>query len=82
MEIDNRQQQFLLSNRSYASTTTLVSSGYALPTAVATNYSYDIAVGTGTVPYYQVTFTAIGSQTGDGNLTLDSNGAKTPLAKW
>lgn len=82
MEIDNREQQFLLSNRGYVVKTALESSGYAVPTAVATNYSYDIAVGTGTIPYYQLTFTAIGSQVSDGDLTLDSNGAKTPVTKW
>lgn len=82
MDIANREQQFLLANRAYASKATLTASGYALPSEVSSNYSYDIAVGTGTVPSFTVTFTAIGSQASDGPLTLNNEGVKTPAAKW
>lgn len=82
MDIANRQQQFLLANRAYASKTTLTASGYALPSEVSGKYSYDITVGTGTVPSFTVTFTATGSQASDGPLTLNNEGVKTPSAKW
>lgn len=82
MDIANRQQQFLLANRSYASKATLTASGYGLPSEVSDKYGYDIAVGTGTVPSYTITFTATGSQTSDGPLTLDNAGVKTPADKW
>ena len=82
MDIANREQQFLLANRAYATKAVLEISGYALPSDVVTKYSYDITVGTDTVPFYTITFTAIGGQTSDGNLTLDSAGVKTPAAKW
>jgi type IV pilus assembly protein PilE len=82
MDIANREQQFLPSIRRYASKDELVTSGYALPTEVSRNYSYGITLGTGQAPTYTITFTAIGGQTGDGNLTLDSTGTKTPANKW
>lgn len=82
LDIANRQQQFLLANRAYATKDALTTSGYALPSEVSSRYSYDITVGTGTVPSYLITFTAIGSQTSDGNLTLNSEGVKTPSNKW
>ncbi|MDT3669277.1 MAG: type IV pilin protein [Aromatoleum sp.] len=82
MDIANRQQQFLLANRSYASKATLEASGYTLPTEVGANYSYDIALGAGAVPSFTITFTAKGSQVSDGALGLTSAGVKTPAAKW
>jgi type IV pilus assembly protein PilE len=34
------------------------------------------------MPTFTVTATAKGKQVADGNLTLDSQGVKTPAAKW
>lgn len=82
MDIANRQQQFLLANRSYASKATLEASGYALPTEVSANYTYDITIGAGATPSFTITFTATGSQASDGPLSLTSAGVKTPASKW
>lgn len=82
MDIANRQQQFLFTDRGYASKTTLEASGYSLPSDVSSKYSYAIVIGTGTVPSYTLTFTPIGPQASDGNLMLTSEGAKTPADKW
>lgn len=82
MDIANRQQQFLLANRAYASKTTLEDSGYALPSEIVGKYTYDITLGTGTVPSFTIIFTATGSQTSDGKLSLNSEGVKTPAEKW
>lgn len=82
MDIANRQQQFLLANRSYASKATLEASGYALPSEVSSKYTYAIAVGTGAVPSYALTFTPTGTQASDGNLVINSEGVKTPAEKW
>ena len=82
LDIANRQQQFMLANRAYATRAMLTTSGYALPTEVSTKYSYSITLGTGAVPDYLITFTAIGSQASDGDLTLNSEGVKTPTSKW
>lgn len=82
MDIANRQQQYLLANRSYASKTQLEGGGYALPSEVSGDYSYDITVGSGTPPTFTITFTPGGAQASDGNLTLGSDGTRTPSAKW
>ncbi|MBI5277312.1 MAG: prepilin-type N-terminal cleavage/methylation domain-containing protein [Burkholderiales bacterium] len=82
MEIANRQQQFLMANRAYASKTALEASGYSLPTEVSSKYTYDIAVGSGSVPTFTVTFTPTGSQASDGTMTINSIGTKAPSDKW
>ena len=82
LDIANRQQQFLLANRAFASTTTLNSSGYTLPSTLTGKYTHAVDVGTGTVPSFTITFTATGNQTSDGNITLNSDGVKAPAAKW
>lgn len=82
MEIATRQQQFLMANRSYADVATLTASGYSLPPSLSSRYTLGITVGTGAVPSYLITFTAIGAQTSDGNLTLNEAGVKSPADKW
>lgn len=82
MDIANRQKQFLVSNRAYVNKATLEASGYALPADLSSRYSYDIALGAGTLPTFTITFTAIGAQASDGDLTLTSDGVKSPAAKW
>lgn len=82
MELASRQQQFMLVNRSYASYGTITASGYALPSDISLKYTPSIAVGTGTVPAFTITFTATGVQLKDGDLTLNSEGVKAPAAKW
>ena len=82
LDIASRQPQFLIANRAYAIKAQLVDSGYALPTDLLSRYTYDVSVGTGNAPTYIITFTAIGPQLSDGDLTLNSEGVKTPLDKW
>lgn len=82
MNIANRQQQFLLSNRNYATKEVLETSGYTLPPEVSGKYGYAIAVGAGAVPTFTLTFTPSGMQASDGNLTINSEGVKTPAGKW
>lgn len=82
LDIANRQPQFLVANRSYATKEQLETSGYALPSELSGKYSYDVTVGTGTTPSYTITFTATGAQHSDGDLTLNSDGVKTPADKW
>ena len=82
MDIANREEQFLLANRVYSTKTALETNGYALPANVSAVYTYDIALDTGTVPGYTITFTATNGQTSDGNLSLSSSGVKLPANKW
>jgi type IV pilus assembly protein PilE len=88
LDIANRQQQFLLANRAYASYGDLTASGYALPGDLSLKYTPTITVGTSTLPAFTVTFAAIGSQQVDGDLTFNSEGVKgcgagcEPTTKW
>lgn len=82
MDIAARQQQFLLSDRAYASKVALQDSGYSLPTELGARYDFSVSVGTGTVPAFTVTFEAKGAQLSDGPLTLSSEGVKLPAGKW
>lgn len=84
MDIANREQQFFLANRSYA--TTLAGLSYTLPASVGARYTAAIAANNAaTPPNFTITFTATGAQATDGNLTLNSAGVKTragDAAKW
>jgi type IV pilus assembly protein PilE len=81
LDIANRQQQYLLANRAYASKAQLETGGYALPSEVSSRYTYDIATTT-SPPTYTITFTPTTVQSADGALTLASDGTKTPIDKW
>lgn len=82
MEIANREQQFLLAQRTYVSKAQLEASGYALPATLTPYYSYAITVGTTGAPSFLITFTPAGAQASDGALTLNHQGVKTPAEKW
>ena len=79
MTIANRQEQYLLTNRSYAATAAALN--LSPPTETTGKYTFAVTLPTPTS--YTITATAIGSQVPDGGpLTLDSTGAKTPADKW
>jgi len=80
MDMANREQQFFLANKSYASDTTL--GGFALPAQISSVYACSAVAGTGTVPSFLITCTPSGTQASDGVLTLNSEGVKTPASKW
>lgn len=82
LDIANREQQYLLDARSY--TATIGSGGLNLTpsTDLATRYTFSVTVDAGPPPSFTITATAKGSQASDGNLTLDSQGNKTPTDKW
>lgn len=81
MDFANRQQQTLLANRSYTAYDATACAAL-LPSEVGDRYSCTVAVGTDAVPSYLITFIPSGSQASDGNLTLSSEGVKTPAEKW
>ena len=79
MDIANREHQYFVANRAYATWAEL---GYTLPSDVDSNYDPDIDLAAGPPPTFTITFTATGGQTDDGDLTLDSLGTKGPSGKW
>ena len=82
LDIANREQQFLLVNRSYANKVELEASGYRLPNELLSRYEYDVVVGTAAAPGYTISFTPKSTQAADGALSLTSDGVKSPLGKW
>ena len=81
MTIANRQEQYLLTNRSYTATISDLG-GLSQPTETTGRYTFAVTT-TGAPPTaYLITATATGSQVSDGNLTLSSDGTKTPADKW
>jgi type IV pilus assembly protein PilE len=83
LDLANRQQQYLLVNKRYATKAEIEGTGYTLPKEVTGKYTWDMEVtAAGSVPAFTVTFTAAGSQVADGNLKLNSQGAKEPASHW
>lgn len=87
MDIANREQQYLLANRSYAEKTTatdpaFTTLSYTMPTELQTRYEYVVATTSTPAPAYTIMFTAKGPQLSDGPLTLTSSGVKSPSSKW
>lgn len=85
MDIANKEQFYLASQRMYttAFTTDL---GITLPDTVSNNYDITVTTGAGTPPTFVIQAAPKGGiQSGDGTLSLDSNGTKTstnPAVSW
>lgn len=92
LEIANKQQQYLMDARTYTtdlgvlygSSTAASAAAASYHEAMSTNYSIAIAAESGgtIAGTFKITATAQGAQTGDGNLTLNYLGVKTPANKW
>ncbi len=81
--IMNVQERFYTNNGAY--TTNLLAGGLGLPDANSDEGHYQVAAaacGGGIAQCVNLTATAVGVQAGDGPLTYDSIGNKTPAAKW
>ncbi|HLX79844.1 MAG TPA: type IV pilin protein [Burkholderiales bacterium] len=84
-QISSQQAQYLFDARSYTATLgpsglNMARSNWTCTTNCVGQYytvSISTLTNTATPPYYQITATPSGSQIPDGNLTLDSVGAKT-----
>ena len=80
MTIASRQEQYLLTNRSYASTAAALN----LTAPSETNGRYTFSITLPTTTSYTITATAVGNQVVAnkfGDLTLSSDGTKTSPAK-
>lgn len=82
MDIANRQEQLLLADHAYVDKAALEATGYSLPAKIADRYTYTITLGNQIAPSFLITFKPYASQAGDGDLTLNSEGVKTPAEKW
>jgi type IV pilus assembly protein PilE len=77
MTIANKEEQYRLDSRSYTNTIGSGGLGLTAPTELTSLYTFTV---TGAPTDFTATATAIGSQTADGNLTVNAAGAKT--GKW
>lgn len=95
MDISNRNQQYLLGNRSFATVASTLN--YTLPTEISSKYSTPtitvsayldsscvVQADTGTAPSFVITLTPIstGPQANDGAIYLSNTGVKCPANKW
>lgn len=78
MDVLQRQQQYLLDTRGFA--TDLTTLGMTLPNELSGYYEVESFTLTSPPPVVTVTLKAIGVQAKDGNQSLSSTGAKT--GKW
>jgi type IV pilus assembly protein PilE len=82
-DIAQRQQQYLLDQRSFASNLTTL--GLVTPATVVPFYTIAIAASAGPPPSFTATATPIGSQAADLSgqaLTITNTGAKGPSGAW
>lgn len=80
LDIAARQQQHLMTSRTYANKATLVAEGYAPDAAATQNYSWNVTVdNSATPPSFTITFQGSGTQASDGGLQMDSLGNRVTL---
>lgn len=90
MDLAQRQQQYFTDNRAFATTLDSAGLNAPVPSSVSTYYTIVTPIASGTIaapgqtkpPAFTITATAIGSQVSDGDLQIDSTGAKLPNNKW
>lgn len=90
LNIASREEQFLLDSRQYTGTLsggifTTPPEGWTCTAATCSNARYNVTVAFDNAvapPTFIITAAAIGAQVGDGPLTLNNLGQKTPTIKW
>jgi type IV pilus assembly protein PilE len=84
MEIAQRQQQYLLDSRAYATTITGTGLNYTVASGVTQYYTITMTVPTAIPPSFTVTATPITGtiQATDSVLTINQAGTKTPGNLW
>lgn len=82
IDLAQRQQQFFADSRTYADT--VAEMNMTTPAEVQRHYTIAITNSDGPPPTFTITATPIaaGAQAGDGTLSIDSAGAKSPADKW
>lgn len=82
VDLAQREAQYLADSRSYAGTVDLLN--LPTPANVAAKYTIAIATQDGPPPAFTITATPVAgtNQAGDGALTIDNTGLKSPSSKW
>jgi len=89
MDLSNRQQQYFLDQRVYAGATTCTTAGLTtlnvtVPAEVSANYDICVIQAAGPPPTFRIDAAPKAGtiMAGDGTLSLDQAGTKTPANKW
>jgi type IV pilus assembly protein PilE len=91
MDLAQREQQYFTDNRSFAlGDTAAATLNDPMPSSLTSYYRSPVTVAAGTIansgqtnpPAFTITAYAINSQSADGDLKIDSTGAKSPSDKW
>jgi type IV pilus assembly protein PilE len=84
LDVAQRQQQYLLDNRSYATWAQITAAGLTVPSNVSQYYNVTTTPAAGPPPTFTATATPIAGkrQASDVTLSIDNTGAKTPAGKW
>jgi type IV pilus assembly protein PilE len=84
LDVAQRQQQYLLDSRSYATWAQLTAAGVTVPSNVSQYYDVTTTPAAGPPPTFTATATPKAGQRQviDGTLQIDQTGAKTPSGKW
>jgi type IV pilus assembly protein PilE len=84
LDVAQRQQQYLLDNRSYATWAQITAAGVTVPSNVSQFYNFDTTPLAGPPPTFTATATPIPlkRQASDGTLQIDQAGVKSPAGKW
>ena len=83
MDIAQLEQQYLLDARTYASGVDAISTlNITTPSTVSGYYTISVSGIAGPPAGFTATATAKGVQLGDGDLSINNAGVKTPPTKW
>jgi type IV pilus assembly protein PilE len=82
MERAARQEQYRMNRGFYTTNLTVTGLNYPINAKVAENYDINIVLVAGVPQGYTIRAFAKGRMLDDGDLTLGSNGSKTPPGKW
>jgi type IV pilus assembly protein PilE len=84
LDVAQRQQQYLIDARSYATWAQITAAGVTVPSKVSQYYDVTTTPLAGPPPTFTATATPkTGTrQAGDGTLQIDQAGTKTPADKW
>ena len=80
LDLAQKQTQFLLDNRAYASNEAALNA--TAPTDVGANYAISFTVVAGPPPTFVITATPQGKMAGDAVLSINQAGRKLPSDKW
>ncbi len=88
LDTTNRLEQFILDARSYTTNFNsigILKDGWDCTATSCSNNFYTVSIAVNNVatpPSFLITATAVGDQVNDGDISINSQGVKSPMEKW